>query len=148
MLRRVGPSQQDDELVATEPRDQVAGADDRTESVGHGQQEQVAGGVAEVVVDLLEAVEVEQEEGGGAGAGQGLGEGTVDRCAVGQVGERVVGGGVAQVRGERPDGALPHGVGRRGARTYRTTSLEDPPGHVRSRGERSAARRPSATIGG
>nr|WP_207168313.1 hypothetical protein [Blastococcus sp. TML/C7B] len=86
---------EDDELVATEAADDVAGADGRAEPAGDGAQHLVAGRVAVAVVDRLEAVQVDEEQAGhlagapaavqgGGHEGDGLG-------AVGQPGERVVG---------------------------------------------------------
>ena len=55
-------AQHEDELVAADARDESPW---RTalEAAGHGEQEVVAEGVAEGVVDELEAVEVEEEKG-------------------------------------------------------------------------------------
>ena len=55
--------QQHAELVAAEPGDVSLGADDRLEASRQLAQEQVAGVVAERVVDLLEPVEVDQQHG-------------------------------------------------------------------------------------
>ena len=52
---------QDDELVAAEPRDRVARPARLFDSLGDGAQQLVAGDVAEAVVDVLESVEVEEE---------------------------------------------------------------------------------------
>ena len=60
----------DDELVAAEAGDQVAGAHGGAQPVGHLDEQLVAGGVAERVVDDLEVVEVEEEAGQAAGAGR------------------------------------------------------------------------------
>jgi hypothetical protein len=92
-------------------------------------QEQVTEMVAQRVVDLLEAVEVEQEQGqrlalAGRGA-QGLGEAVVEQHAIGQTGERIVdrlmaqpvlldlgGGDVAHDRDQQPL-VLDHGRAER-----------------------------------
>ena len=50
-----------DELVAAEPADRVALAQDAGEPGGDAAQQLVAGGVAEGVVDVLEAVEVDEQ---------------------------------------------------------------------------------------
>ena len=54
--------QQDDELVAAEPGDAVAFAQDACQARADLLQQQVTVVMAERVVDLLEAVEVEQQE--------------------------------------------------------------------------------------
>ncbi len=48
-----------DELVSAEPRDRVAFALSRSQPLGHLDQQLVAGGVPQRVVDRLEAIEVE-----------------------------------------------------------------------------------------
>ena len=58
---------QDRELVATEPRGQVALADRAPDPLCDGNQKLVAGGVAERVVDHLEVVEVEEQDDRDAG---------------------------------------------------------------------------------
>ena len=52
------------ELVATEPRSQVVGADAAVDALGDDPQEAVAGPVAQRVVDDLEVVEVEEQDDG------------------------------------------------------------------------------------
>ena len=56
--------EQERELVAAEPRDGVAGAQDGLQPPRDGDQQRVADVVAERVVDELEAVEVQEEHGG------------------------------------------------------------------------------------
>src|SRR5690606_14561991 len=56
--------QQHRELVAAEPRDEVAGADAVGEAVRDELEEPVPDRVPEGVVDLLEAVQVEEEQPG------------------------------------------------------------------------------------
>ena len=63
LARVVELGQEHDELVAAEAGDGVVGAGGAAEPLGHRLQEQVADGVAEAVVDVLEAVEVEEEDG-------------------------------------------------------------------------------------
>ncbi len=53
---------EDQELVAAEARDGVAGAQDRLQSPRELDEERVAGVVAQAVVDRLEAVEVEEHQ--------------------------------------------------------------------------------------
>ena len=82
----VGRGQQHDELVAAQTGDEVAVAADRAQPVGDLDEDAVAGGVAEAVVDRLEAVEVEQHDRGtGAGGTRPRGE----VRPVGQAGQRV-----------------------------------------------------------
>ena len=59
-----GPARlgQDRELVAAQPGDEVAVADRAGDPLGHGDEERVAGGVAERVVDDLEVVEVDEQD--------------------------------------------------------------------------------------
>jgi hypothetical protein len=61
-LRLVGPVEEDGELVSSEPRQRVAGAKLRVEPLGDDLEQLVAGVVAEAVVHLLEAVEVDQQD--------------------------------------------------------------------------------------
>ena len=62
----VGVLEQDRELVAAQPRGQVGRPHAAADPLGGGHQHGVAGGVAGVVVDALEVVEVEEEHGAGA----------------------------------------------------------------------------------
>ena len=57
-----GGRQQDRELVAAEAGDGVAVADAVLQAPGELDQQQIADVVAERVVDLLEAVEIEQQQ--------------------------------------------------------------------------------------
>ena len=89
-----GALDQDDELVAGQARRGVALADDVRQSCGDGPQQLVARGVAERVVDVLEAVDVDVQRRDrnlqAARAGEHL-LGAVERQhAVGQAGESVV----------------------------------------------------------
>ena len=59
---RAGPRQHQRELFATEARDDVALAYGLAESVGHHDQSSIARGVAVLVVDTLEVVDVEQDQ--------------------------------------------------------------------------------------
>ena len=107
--RRIGRlldvAQQDRELVAAEPRHRGgrivavgAGHDVGTaqrcrQAAGEGLQQQVAGGVAEAVVDQLEAIDVEIEDRGAASGAPRLGERPAEQLAeldaVGQIGDAV-----------------------------------------------------------
>ena len=71
--------QQDDELLAAEPVDEVIGPQLLAQPVGDLAQDGVAGRVAAGVVDELEAVEVEQDHGDGL-AGQARLELDLRRC--------------------------------------------------------------------
>ena len=100
-LRELGLHQR--ELVAAEPGQGVAGADRARDPAGHRAQQLVADRMAERVVDLLEAVEIEEEDRGhatfAAGMGQGLAEPVEQQGAVRQAGQRVV-------QGQPPDARL------------------------------------------
>ena len=100
-LRELGLHQR--ELVAAEPGQGVAGPDRARDPAGHRAQQLVADRMAERVVDLLEAVEVEEEDRGqatfAAGMGQGLAEPVEQQGAVRQPGQRVV-------QGQPPDARL------------------------------------------
>ena len=88
--------QQDGELVAAEARDGVAVAQDRLQPRGDLAEQLVAVGVAEGVVDLLEAVQVDEQQGdlavGPAAAARPCVEPVAQQHPVGQAGERVVRG--------------------------------------------------------
>ena len=58
----VGGRQDDRELLASDPADDVAGAHGRTQHVGHLEQELIADPVSVDVVDLLEVVQVEHDQ--------------------------------------------------------------------------------------
>ena len=89
---------EDDELVAAEAGHRVGGTHDPLEPAGHLDEQVVADGVAERVVDDLEPVEVEEEHrhrtGPAPGPGQGLAQLIHEQPAVGQPGQRVVQGAV------------------------------------------------------
>nr|WP_255600999.1 hypothetical protein [Blastococcus sp. LR1] len=90
--------QQDGELVAAEPGHGVAVPQDLGQPWGHLAQQGVAVGVAQAVVDLLEAVEVDEHDGDlgrrPGRRGERLVEPVAQQEAVGQAGQRIVGGGV------------------------------------------------------
>ena len=60
--RLVDGGEEHGELVASEPRNRVARADDLLQTVAEGGEHLVAHAVAELVVDLLELVEVDENE--------------------------------------------------------------------------------------
>jgi len=94
---RVGVGQQDRELVATSTRQQVTGAQLGGEAGADLAQELVAHVVAEGIVDLFEAVQVNDQQGDGAVLAppcQGGLQPPVEQAAVAQAGE-VVGEGLA-----------------------------------------------------
>jgi len=94
--------QQDGELVAAEPRDGRVGGGAAAQAAGGGDQGDVPGGVAEAVVDRLEAVEVDEEDGGVArSGGEGVGQVAQEVGTVGEAGQGVVLGLVAEVDFER-----------------------------------------------
>jgi hypothetical protein len=92
----------DGELVAAHARDGVVLAKESAQSLGDRRQYPVAIAVIETVVDLLEAVEVDEEHGEPAPMAMrrmdGLTETVGEQQPVGQAGERVVLGemGIAQ----------------------------------------------------
>ena len=102
---RVDARQQDRELVAAEAGDDVGRAQPLAQHARDARQQAVAGGVAEGVVDGLEAVEVEHERGAlGAVAAhvrEVPRELLLEAAAVREPGERVVVGEVAQLGGRR-----------------------------------------------
>ena len=84
---------QDGELVAAEAGHGVLWADRALDARRHLAEDLVAGGVAEAVVDALEAVDVEEVDGRGvapAAAIDRVPEAVTEEGAVGQSGERVV----------------------------------------------------------
>ena len=62
LLVVVRREREDDELVAADARHGVAGAHDRLEASRQRAQDRVAGAVTADVVDVLEAVEVDDDE--------------------------------------------------------------------------------------
>ena len=110
---------EDHELVTREPADHVALADGRLEPPGQLEEELVAAGVAERVVDQLEAVEVDEEHGEVGlvlhGDHQLALELVVEERPVAEAGERVVVGEPVELRlgglpvGDVGEGAHHHG---------------------------------------
>ncbi|EXI73206.1 MAG: hypothetical protein AW07_02820 [Candidatus Accumulibacter sp. SK-11] len=93
--RRVDQSgNDDDELVAAEPRDGLALGEDAAEDLGDAAQQAVADIVAEGVVDQLETVEVEEEDRcpllRAPRATDRVADAFVEQAAVRQAGQRIV----------------------------------------------------------
>ena len=115
---------QDGELVATQAGDGVRAPESGPEAIGHGDEQGVADQVAEAVVDVLEAVEVHDHHRhaprGPGPPGQGLLEPVVEQGPVGQAGQRIVHGLVADgVLGAEPDGGREHDAAPPPPRTAR-----------------------------
>ena len=70
----VDVAEHDHELVAADPHEHVVGADALGEPLPDEPQDPVAEAVAVLVVDVLEAVEVEQQHGGPTAGGSPVGE--------------------------------------------------------------------------
>ena len=87
-------AQHHDELIATEAAEQVVVAQVLVQAGGCGLQQRIAGGVAEAVVDGLEAVQVDEQHGQRATAVacflDGFGGLFAEQYAVGQAGQQVV----------------------------------------------------------
>ena len=62
LLRRADAFDDHRELVAAQPRDRIHLAQESLEALRHDLEHPVAGGVSEGIVDLLEAVEVEEHQ--------------------------------------------------------------------------------------
>src|SRR4051812_31469403 len=97
--------EQHGELVAAEARGRVAGADARGEALADLEQDLVAGGVAEAVVDRLEVVEVDEDDRQAdvvaAGAGDAVAHALGEQRAVREAGDRVVEGLMGELLLER-----------------------------------------------
>ncbi len=107
LVRSVEIVNQDRELVTAETRDRVEIAQVRVETVSDCDQECVTGKVAEAVVHVLEAVEVNHHHRDVStdphSSAEGMFEPVVEQCPVRQTGERVVRRLVADlVQGTRP----------------------------------------------
>ncbi len=91
----------DDELVTTQAGRGVGGTNRGDQTPSHLHEHRIAGGVAELVVDLLEPVEVDEQHGDrlcrSGPAPEGVPQAVEQRGTVGQAGERV---------GQRPAGDL------------------------------------------
>ena len=92
-----GAGQDDEDLLAADPVDRVAGPQRRPHRVGDFLQDGVAGGVAEPVVDPLEVVEVAEQHrvrealAGVAGPAVELAQALLQGVAVEEAGQRVEG---------------------------------------------------------
>jgi hypothetical protein len=106
VCRRPRRVDEDRELVAAEPRDLVAVAQRGSQPGADLSQQGIPGRVPECVVDLLEAVEVEQEHGDpGVPGGDRLAKRSEEAAPVEQARELVVVGleaALARLRAQRP----------------------------------------------
>ena len=111
LWRRIelGIVDQDDELVTTHPADRVGIAQRARQPRGNGDEQPVAGLVAEGVVDVLEVVEVDEQRRPcrpvALAAGEELLDAVHDQRPVRQVGQRVVQRLMAQLVGAFGDKA-------------------------------------------
>ena len=137
----VGERQEDGELVAAEPRHGVGLAQRRAQPRRDALQDAVAGMVAERVVDLLEAVQVEQQQRERAvlavGDARRLVETIVQERAVRQIGQRVVIRQVGEALFDAP--ALAPDAGVRAARARPPGSAASGRPSSGSRARRSAS---------
>ena len=82
------------EFVTAHPRHGVALANPSAQPLRDLLQQEVAGGVAEAIIDALESVKVDPQHGGttfvSPGVAQGLTHAVPEQVAVGQVGQAVV----------------------------------------------------------
>ena len=89
-----GVLEEDRELVATEPRSGVGRAQARLQPLADLTEHQVAGGVAERVVDRLEVVEVHEQHRNGVAAArlelERVLDAILEQCPVGEAGDGVV----------------------------------------------------------
>ena len=95
-VRLRGAGQDDEDLLAADPVDRVAGTQVGAHRLGDLLQDRVAGGMAEPVVDALEVVEVAEQQGVGdarlaAGVAVEFGQALLQRVAVEEAGERIDG---------------------------------------------------------
>ena len=98
----VDARQHDRELVAAQPGDDVLRAHGMPQPAGDGDEQRVADGVAERVVDDLEVVDVDEQHAERAGAGRELAAQALhEQQPVRQLGERVVVGLVVELLLER-----------------------------------------------
>ena len=83
-----------DELVASQPGRYIASSNHRAQALGCGHEQKVAAVVTKLVVDLLEAVDVDEVHGEAAAAHRQDGKNFLQLLdqvrAVGQLGQRVV----------------------------------------------------------
>ena len=104
-LRVVHIFEQDRELVAAEAGGGVGGPDARGDALSDLEQDPVAGGVAEAVVDGLEVVEVDEQHSHPDAVAEGprdrVADALVEQRPVGEVGDRIVEGLVGELLLER-----------------------------------------------
>src|SRR5690606_38480823 len=81
--------EQQQELIATQPGEQVAAVGERSQPVGHGTQQRVADIVAEAVVDAFEMVQVDEQQGQRQAIGKGLVQLDEQVVATGDIGQLV-----------------------------------------------------------
>ena len=99
------------EFVAAQPGQRVGGADRGGDPLCDSAQQLVADGVTQGVVDVPEAIEIEQQDRNhaalAAGAGQLLAEPIVQQGPVGQAGEPIVQGQTLDHVRTEPDRSVP-----------------------------------------
>ena len=143
--------EQHGELVAAEPRDRVGGPQDAADAAADLDEHLVPVAVAEAVVDPLEAVDVDEQDADrravarAAAARQRVRDAVEQQRAVGQAGERVVEGAVAELVAAlaQPRGHRVEGVGDLVELAERVEldavgeiAAAEPPRRVAQRGER------------
>ena len=105
LVRAADRLEQHAELVAAEPGRRVGGAQARAQAARDVDEELVADGVPELVVDHLEVVEIEEEHGHALIvarlARERMLDAVVEQRAVGELRQRVMEGAVAQLLLER-----------------------------------------------
>ena len=95
--RLLGPDLQDGELVAAQSRHDIAAAYAVAQALADGLEDLVAAGMAERIVDILEAIEIERQHRHGRtalGLVEFLAQALAQVQAVGQIGQRIVVGEV------------------------------------------------------
>lgn len=99
--------QQEQEFVAAQAGQGVALPQAGPQALGHGTEQAVPGRMAEAVIDVLEAVQVEEEHGTAAAfpgrEAEGMLQAGQEQGAVGQVGQGIVVGQVQQLLLGTPD---------------------------------------------
>jgi hypothetical protein len=99
----VGSGQQDGEFVAAQAKQHFVAPGQAGDFAGHAHQQGVAGGVAEVVVDGLEFVQIEVKQGGRGAMPPGFGQHAfqfdLEAMAVVEAGEGVALGQIEQLFG-------------------------------------------------
>ena len=102
----IGRRQHDGELVAAQPRHGIDASQQPADARGDVLQHAIAGVMAQRIVDLLEAVEIQQQQRqrrvGARGGAQRLRETILQQQPIGQIGQRVVMGEIRQPALEAP----------------------------------------------